>query len=175
MRICAALQCELWDIMELLPDEATMMAVGIYEDTGSFTFSSTTTRDYLAAAELLRRGADLEVVSQLTVRELTADAENVLKLLKLPYRVICLCTGDIGFSSAKTYDIEVWMPSYGRYLEISSCSNFEDYQAVTKKNQPAKTGSCTQLTVPGWLWAARSRRFWKTAKTTTAVWISPRF
>ena len=63
------------------------------------------------------------------LEKLTADAENVLKLLKLPYRVICLCTGDIGFSSAKTYDIEVWMPSYGRYLEISSCSNFEDYQA----------------------------------------------
>ena len=47
----------------------------------------------------------------------------------IPYRVIELCTGDIGFSSAKTYDIEVWMPSYGRYVEISSCSNFEDFQA----------------------------------------------
>jgi len=56
-------------------------------------------------------------------------AEKVLKLLKLPYRVVQLCGGDLGFSSAKTYDIEVWMPSYGRYLEISSCSNFEDYQA----------------------------------------------
>ena len=49
--------------------------------------------------------------------------------LGLPYRVVCLCTGDLGFSSAKTYDIEVWMPSYGRYVEISSCSNFEDFQA----------------------------------------------
>lgn len=57
--------------VELLPEEATMMAVGLYEDTGSFTFSSTTARDYLAGAELLRRGADLSVVSQLTVRELT--------------------------------------------------------------------------------------------------------
>ena len=60
---------------------------------------------------------------------LTADAESVLKRLGLPYRVVALCTGDLGFSSAKTYDIEVWMPSYNRYVEISSCSNFEDYQA----------------------------------------------
>ena len=49
--------------------------------------------------------------------------------LGIPYRVVCLSSGDLGFSSAKTYDIEVWMPSYGRYVEISSCSNFEDYQA----------------------------------------------
>lgn len=63
------------------------------------------------------------------LEKLTNDAERVLQLLGLPYRVVCLCTGDMGFSSAKTYDIEVWMPSYGRYLEISSCSNFEDYQA----------------------------------------------
>lgn len=60
---------------------------------------------------------------------LTNDAEYVLKVLGLPYRVMMLCAGDLGFSSAKTYDIEVWMPSYGRYVEISSCSNFEDYQA----------------------------------------------
>ena len=57
------------------------------------------------------------------------DAEEVLKRLGIPYRVIILSTGDTGFSSAKTYDIEVWMPSYGRYVEISSCSNFEDFQA----------------------------------------------
>lgn len=63
------------------------------------------------------------------LEKLTNDAENLLQLLKIPYRVVCLCTGDLGFSSAKTYDIEVWMPSYGRYVEISSCSNFEDYQA----------------------------------------------
>ncbi|MGI6736084.1 MAG: serine--tRNA ligase [Anaerovoracaceae bacterium] len=60
---------------------------------------------------------------------LMAAAEDVLKLLKIPYRVVVLSTGDLGFSSAKTCDIEVWMPSYGRYVEISSCSNFEDYQA----------------------------------------------
>lgn len=63
------------------------------------------------------------------LEKLTADAERVLQMLGLPYRVVALSTGDLGFSSAKTYDIEVWMPSYGRYLEISSCSNFEDYQA----------------------------------------------
>lgn len=60
---------------------------------------------------------------------LTNDAERLLKGLGIPYRVVCLSTGDLGFSSACTYDIEVWMPSYGRYVEISSCSNFEDYQA----------------------------------------------
>ena len=63
------------------------------------------------------------------LEKLTNDAERVLQGLGLPYRVVCLCTGDLGFSSAKTYDVEVWMPSYNRYVEISSCSNFEDYQA----------------------------------------------
>ena len=63
------------------------------------------------------------------LEKLTQDAEEVLKLLKLPYRVVRLSSGDLGFSSAMTYDIEVWMPSYGRYVEISSCSNFEDFQA----------------------------------------------
>ncbi len=60
---------------------------------------------------------------------LTNDAEDVLKALNIPYRVVRLCGGDLGFSSAMTYDIEVWMPSYNRYVEISSCSNFEDFQA----------------------------------------------
>lgn len=63
------------------------------------------------------------------LEKLTNDAEEVLQKLGIPYRVIILSTGDTGFSSAKTYDIEVWMPSYGRYVEISSCSNFEDFQA----------------------------------------------
>ena len=63
------------------------------------------------------------------LEKLTNDAEEVLKVLGIPYRVVRLSTGDLGFSSAMTYDIEVWMPSYGRYVEISSCSNFEDYQA----------------------------------------------
>ncbi len=61
--------------------------------------------------------------------KLTNDAEEVLQLLGLPYRVVKLCIGDLGFSSAMTYDLEVWMPSYNRYVEISSCSNFETFQA----------------------------------------------
>ena len=60
---------------------------------------------------------------------MTAEAEKVLQLLGLPYRVVCLSPGDMGFSAAKTYDLEVWMPSYNRYVEISSCSNCEDFQA----------------------------------------------
>ena len=60
---------------------------------------------------------------------LTADAEDILQKLGLPYRVVVLCTGDMGFSSAKTYDIEVWLPGQGKYREISSCSNFADFQA----------------------------------------------
>ena len=63
------------------------------------------------------------------LEKLTNNAEEVLQKLGLPYRVVMLSTGDLGFSSAKTYDLEVWMPSYGRYVEISSCSNFEDFQA----------------------------------------------
>lgn len=63
------------------------------------------------------------------LESLTAAAEEVLQKLGLPYRVVRLSTGDLGFSSAMTYDIEVWMPSYGRYVEISSCSNFESFQA----------------------------------------------
>ncbi|MGG4394959.1 serine--tRNA ligase [Paenibacillus thiaminolyticus] len=63
------------------------------------------------------------------LESLTRHAENILQQLKLPYRVMALCTGDLGFSSAKTYDLEVWLPSSGTYREISSCSNFEDFQA----------------------------------------------
>jgi seryl-tRNA synthetase len=63
------------------------------------------------------------------LEKLTNNAERVLQLLELPYRVVALSTGDLGFSSAKTYDLEVWLPSYQTYKEISSCSNFEDFQA----------------------------------------------
>lgn len=63
------------------------------------------------------------------LEKLTNDAESILQALEIPYRVVMLSTGDLGFSSAMTYDIEVWLPSYNRYVEISSCSNFEDYQA----------------------------------------------
>ena len=70
-------------------------------------------------------GAELEL--------LTSDAEEILKRLGLPYRVVTLCTGDMGFASAKTYDIEVWLPSQNRYREISSCSSFSDFQARRAK------------------------------------------
>lgn len=63
------------------------------------------------------------------LEKLTKDAEEVLQLLGLPYRVVKICVGDLGFTAAMKYDIEVWMPSYGRYVEISSCSNFEEFQA----------------------------------------------
>jgi len=63
------------------------------------------------------------------LEQLTGHAEKVLQLLGLPYRVITLCSGDMGFSAAKTYDIEVWLPGQQKYREISSCSNFEDFQA----------------------------------------------
>jgi seryl-tRNA synthetase len=63
------------------------------------------------------------------LERLTADAEEVLRRLELPYRVVALCTGDLGFASAKTYDLEVWLPGHGDFREISSCSNCEDFQA----------------------------------------------
>ncbi len=63
------------------------------------------------------------------LEKLVNDAESVLQALKLPYRVVKICIGDLGFTAAMKYDIEVWMPSYNRYVEISSCSNFEDFQA----------------------------------------------
>lgn len=63
------------------------------------------------------------------LEKLTNDAERILQLLELPYRVVEISTGDLGFTAAKKYDLEVWLPSYNRYVEISSCSNFEDYQA----------------------------------------------
>jgi seryl-tRNA synthetase len=67
--------------------------------------------------------------SYAALEALTGHAETVLQRLELPYRVVTLCTGDLGFSAAKTYDIEVWLPGQQRYREISSCSNFEDFQA----------------------------------------------
>src|ERR671938_594890 len=64
-----------------------------------------------------------------TLEQLTGHAEKILQKLELPYRVMALCTGDMGFSSAKTYDLEVWLPGQNAYREISSCSNFEAFQA----------------------------------------------
>ena len=76
------------------------------------------------------------------LEHMTKCAEKVLQLLGIPYRVICLCTGDMGFSAAKTYDIEVWLPSQDCYREISSCSNCEDFQArrMGTKYRPAGGG-----------------------------------
>lgn len=81
--------------------------------------------------ELVNIVAPEDSFAQLEI--LTAEAETVLQLLGLHYRTIELCTGDIGFSSAKTYDIEVWAPGHGGYLEVSSCSCFGDYQARRMK------------------------------------------
>ena len=80
------------------------------------------------------------------LEELTNHAENILKKLELPYRVVSLCSGDIGFSSSKTYDLEVWVPSQDAYREISSCSNFRDFQARRLKARWKDTnGKKTQL------------------------------
>jgi len=73
------------------------------------------------------------VDSYRTLEELTAHAESILQKLKLPYRKVILCSGDTGFSAAKTYDLEVWLPGQGKYREISSCSNFEAFQARRMK------------------------------------------
>jgi seryl-tRNA synthetase len=84
---------------------------------------------------------------------LTANAERVLQILGLHYRVIELCTGDLGFGAAKTYDIEVWAPGQGRYLEVSSCTNFEDFQArrmsLKYKDAAAKNQLCHTINGSG--------------------------
>ena len=75
------------------------------------------------------------------LEDLTGHAEKILQKLELPYRVVVLCGGDIGFSAAKTYDIEVWLPGQGKYREISSCSNFEDFQARRMQARFRPSGS----------------------------------
>ncbi len=79
------------------------------------------------------------------LEELTSHAESILKKLELPYRVVSLCSGDIGFSSAKTYDLEVWVPSQNTYREISSCSNFRDFQARRLKARWKKDNKTEML------------------------------
>jgi seryl-tRNA synthetase len=86
------------------------------------------------------------------LESLLNNAETILQKLALPYRVIELCTGDLGFSSAKTYDIEIWMPAQGVYREISSCSNFEDFQARRANirfKQKGKKGTALVHTLNG--------------------------
>ena len=91
--------------------------------------------------------------SNAELESLTSDAERVLQKLGLHYRVIVLCTGDMGFGSAKTYDIEVWAPGQNAYLEVSSCSNFEDYQArrmnLRMKGEDGKNRFCHTLNGSG--------------------------
>ena len=95
------------------------------------------------------------------LESLLNNAETILQKLALPYRVIELCTGDLGFSAAKTYDIEIWMPAQGVYREISSCSNFEDFQARRANIRFKQKGKkerrlFTPLTAPGLPWGAPS-------------------
>jgi len=91
--------------------------------------------------------------SNAELETLTTDAEKVLQILGLHYRVVELCTGDLGFGSARTYDIEVWCPGQNAYLEVSSCSNFEDYQArrmnLRYKNEEGKNRFCHTLNGSG--------------------------
>ena len=87
------------------------------------------------------------------LESLTGDAEHVLQLLGLHYRVLALCTADLGFGSAKTYDIEVWSPGQNAFLEVSSCSNFEDFQArrmqLRFKDRDGKNRLCHTLNGSG--------------------------
>ena len=83
--------------------------------------------------------------SEEALEELTSHAESILKKLELPYRVVSLCSGDIGFSAAKTYDLEVWVPSQNTYREISSCSNFRDFQARRLKARWKKDNKTEML------------------------------
>ena len=90
--------------------------------------------------------------SEETLEDLLSNAEEILQLLELPYQVVQLCGGDLGFSSSKTYDIEVWLPSQNKYREISSCSNFTDFQSRRSKirlnDDGHKAVSYTHLTLP---------------------------
>jgi len=101
--------------------------------------------------ELVKICTPEQAVAEL--ESLTADAEKVLQLLQLPYRVLELCSGDIGFSSSRTYDLEVWAPGQGGYLEVSSCSHFGDYQArrmnLRYKNAEGKNVFCHTLNGSG--------------------------
>ena len=88
------------------------------------------------------------------LEKLTANAEYLLQKLNIPYRVVRICTGDLGFTAAYKYDLEVWMPSYNRYVEISSCSNCEDFQARRagirfKRDKNSKAEYCHTLNGSG--------------------------
>jgi seryl-tRNA synthetase len=105
--------------------------------------------------------------SEAALERLTGHAERVLQLLGLPYRVVLLAAGDLGFSSAKTYDLEVWAPGVDRWLEVSSCSNFTDYQARRagirfRRARERSRSTSTRSTAPAW----RSRvPWWRCSRT----------
>ena len=129
-------------VFEIIEEQLHLTGVEITEDS---TFKDDLGADSIDLVELVMAFEDefgVEV-SYEELEKLTRDAEFVLQLLGLPYRVVAICTGDLGFTAAKKYDIEVYMPSYGRYVEISSCSNFEDFQArranIRFKNKNGKT------------------------------------
>ncbi len=113
------------------PEEKISLLLSTIEQCGNITDSRArqVVRDAAAALVALDPASATALRHYDELEAMTRDAESVLQKLGLAYRVVALCTGDIGFSSAKTYDIEVWMPSYNRYLEISSCSNCVDFQA----------------------------------------------
>ena len=107
------------------------------------------------------------------LESLTNDAEVVLQRLNLPYRVSEHCTGDLGFCATKSYDLEVWLPAQNTYREISSCSNFEDYQArrANIRYRPGpRSGhvSCILSTGRGWRWGAPGRQYSRTSSRRTA-------
>ena len=115
--------------------------------------------------------------SYAALEELTGHAEKILQLLKLPYRVMVLCAGDIGFGAAKTYDLEVWLPGQGKYREISSCSNCEGFQARRmqarwRNPETGKPGTAAHIK---WLGCCRRTRFGcrvgkTTSRRTVACW-----
>ena len=112
------------------------------------------------------------------LEKLTADAEDILRRLGLPFRTVVLCTGDMGFSSAKTYDIEVWLPGQNGYKEISSCSNFEAFQArragIRYQQRARSRNSSTRSTAAAWPSAAPGSRSSRTTSRRTAAWWCPR-
>lgn len=104
---------------------------------------------------------------------MTHHAENILRKLELPFRTVVLCTGDMGFGSTKTYDIEVWIPAQNTYREISSCSNMGDFQARRMQGPASATrrasrNCCIRSTAPASPWAVRWWPCWRTTRTRTA-------
>ena len=108
--------------------------------------------------------------------ELTRHAEEVLRRLDLPYRTVLLCTGDMGFAASKTYDLEVWLPGYDAYREISSCSNTEAFQArragirFRREGRKGRPEHVHTLNGSGVRWAGRWWRYWRTSSSGTGRW-----